>query len=185
MVFYFIIRHICMIGSHRPVRRQGRKPGTSSPTRRRLGRGDGRRQVDSCQVQAVLPVVGTGTTGQRYYRPLLPLATDGSNGCSKTASGTTGPRAVLPDSGTAAPSYRSPQAPPTEAPGPQAVLPLRKRYYRLPLVLPVAGPVLLVLPDPDRLSSALCLVTLPITYLFVPKLPLFCGWTIYSPHPLL
>src|SRR3954470_11984821 len=96
MVCYFILHHICMIGSHRPVRRQGRKPGTSSPTRRRLGRGDGRRQVGSCQVQAVLPVVGTGTTGQRYYRPLLPLATDGSNGCSKTASGTTGPRAVLP-----------------------------------------------------------------------------------------
>src|SRR3954466_15937763 len=95
MVCYFILRHICMIGSHRPVRRQGRKPGTSSPTRRRLGRGDGRRQVDSCQVQAVLPVVGIGTTVQRYYRPLLPLATDGSNGCSKPASGTTGARAVL------------------------------------------------------------------------------------------
>src|SRR3954463_835016 len=96
MVCYFILRHICIIGSHQPVRRQGRKPRTSSPTRRRLGRGDGRRQVGSCQVQAVLPVVGTGTTGQRYYRPLIPLATDGSNGCSKTASGTTGPRAVLP-----------------------------------------------------------------------------------------
>src|SRR3954462_14800003 len=91
MVFYFILRHICMIGSHRPVRRQGRKPETSSPTRRRLGRGDGRRQVGSCQVQAVLPIVGPGTTGQRYYRPLLPLATDGSNRRSKTASGTTGP----------------------------------------------------------------------------------------------
>ena len=92
---------------------------------------------------------------------------------------------VLPVAGTTAPSYRSPQAPPTEAPGPQAVLPLRKRYYRIPPVLPDAGPVLPVLPDPDRLSSALCLVTQPIIYLFIPKLPLFCGWTIYSPHPLL
>src|SRR3954465_5339754 len=96
MVCYFRLRHTCMIRSHRPARRQGRKPGTSSPTRRRLGRGDGRRQVDSCQVQAVLPAVVTRTTGQRYYHPLLPLATDGSNGCSKTASGTTGARAVLP-----------------------------------------------------------------------------------------
>src|SRR3954469_23080039 len=96
MVCYYILLHICMIGSHRPVWRQGRKPGTSSPTRRGLGRGDVRRQVSSCQVQAVIPVVGTGTTGQRYYRPLLPLATNGSNGCSKTASGTTGARAVLP-----------------------------------------------------------------------------------------
>src|SRR3954464_4525473 len=131
MACYFILRHICMIGSHRPVRRQGRKPGTSSPTRRRLGRGDGRRQVDSCQVQAVLPVVGTGTTGQRYNRPLLPLATDGSNRCSKTASGTPGPRAVLPVmtgttgpksvlpvSGTTAPFYRSLLTAPTDAPRP-------------------------------------------------------------------
>src|SRR3954469_11768767 len=71
MVCYFILRHIFMIGSHRPVRRQGRKPGASSPTRWKLGRGGGRRQISSCQVQAVLPVGGTGTTGQRYYRPVL------------------------------------------------------------------------------------------------------------------
>src|SRR3954470_16498202 len=37
---------------------------------------------------------------------------------------------LLPVAGTTAPSYRSPLTPPTEAPGPQAVLPLWKRYYR-------------------------------------------------------
>ena len=100
MVCYFILRHICMIGSHRPVRRQGRKPGTSSPTRRRLGRGDGRRHVGSCQVQAVLPVGGTGTTGQRYYRPLLPPGTEAcaiATGCPGTGLRYYRPQAVLPD----------------------------------------------------------------------------------------
>ena len=42
MVCYFILRHICMIGSHRRVQRRGRKPEDSRPTRRRLGRGDRR-----------------------------------------------------------------------------------------------------------------------------------------------
>src|SRR4051812_33787168 len=38
----------------------------------------------------------TGTTGGRYYRPLLPLATDASNGSSRPSGGTTAPEAVLP-----------------------------------------------------------------------------------------
>src|SRR4051812_28423884 len=38
----------------------------------------------------------TGTTGQRYYRPLLPLATGTFDGSSRPASGTTAPEAVLP-----------------------------------------------------------------------------------------
>src|SRR4051812_15389389 len=99
MVCYFILRHIFMIGSHRPVRRQGRKPGASSPTRRKLGRGGGRRQISSCQVQAVLPVGGTGTTGQRYYRPLLPPGTEAcaiATGCPGTGLRYYRPQAVLP-----------------------------------------------------------------------------------------
>jgi len=39
---------------------------------------------------------GTGTTGGRYYRPLLPLATGLSDGSSRISSGTTAPGAVLP-----------------------------------------------------------------------------------------
>ncbi len=118
---------------------------------------------------------------KRYYRlsrPVLPL------------------QAVLPAPATGR-SRKHHSTPQTQAvlPAQQLVLPLPKRYYRvLPLpkryyrlrpVLPGAGPVLPVLTEPERLSSALCLVTLPIIYLFVPKLPLFCGWTIYSAHPLL
>jgi hypothetical protein len=38
----------------------------------------------------------TGTTGGRYYRLLLPLATDASDGSSRPSSGTTAPEAVLP-----------------------------------------------------------------------------------------
>ena len=33
MVCYFILCHLCMIGSHRRVRRRGRKPEDSHPTR--------------------------------------------------------------------------------------------------------------------------------------------------------
>src|SRR4051812_46487207 len=108
MVCYFILRHICMIGSHRPVRRQGRKPGASSPTRWKLGRGGGRRQITKCSLSlAILPDQATGTTGKRYYR-LEP---------------------VLPVSGTTAPFYRSLLTAPTDALGPQAVLPVPERHY--------------------------------------------------------
>src|SRR3954469_1492321 len=69
MVCYFILHHICMLGSHRPVQRQVRKPGASSPTRRRLGRGGGRRQIAKCSLSpAVLPDLATGTTARRHYR---------------------------------------------------------------------------------------------------------------------
>src|SRR3954469_7008113 len=98
MVCYFILHHICMLGSHRPVQRQVRKPGASSPTRRRLGRGGGRRQIAKCSLSpAVLPNLATGTTDQRYYRPLLPPHTDDANRIPRTACGTTGPGAALPD----------------------------------------------------------------------------------------
>src|SRR3954463_7566137 len=126
---------------------------------------------------------------KRYYRlerPVLPLqavlpprpTARHRKHCSSPQKQAVLPvlQPVLPVAGTTAPYYRSPLTPPTEAPGSQAVLPLRKRYYRLPPVLPVARPVLPALPDPDRLSSALCLVTQPIIYLLFPKLPLLCGW---------
>src|SRR3954470_21427659 len=124
MVCYFILRHIFMIGSHRPVRRQGRKPGASSPTRRKLGRGGGRRQITKCYLSlAVLPDHATGTTGQRYYRPRLPLPTDDANRSPRTASSTTGS-----GTGTTGQRHYRPQLPPllttpTEVPGLQAVLP--------------------------------------------------------------
>src|SRR5215216_2522867 len=94
MVCYFILRHMFMIGSHRPVRRQGRKPGASSPTRRRLGRGGGRRQIAKCSLSpAVLPDLATGTTARRHYRPLLPPPTDDANRSQilSVSDGTTGP----------------------------------------------------------------------------------------------
>src|SRR3954471_3014647 len=95
---------------------------------------------------------------KRYYRlvqPVLPLqavlpprpTARHRNHCSSPQKQAVLPvlQPVLPVAGTTAPYYRSPLTPPTEAPGPQEVL-------------PVARPVLPALPDPDRLSSALCLV---------------------------
>src|SRR5215216_1790688 len=146
MVCYFILRHIFMIGSHRPVRRQGRKPGASSPTRRRLGRGGERSQIAKCSLSpAVLPDLATGTTARRHYRPMLPPATDDTSASQmlSVTGGTTGPR-----SGTTGPRhYRPLLPPPTEGSsrsprtassttGPravlpdQAVLPAQVRYYR-------------------------------------------------------
>ena len=139
MVCYFILRHICMIGSHRPVQRQGRKPGTSSPTRRRLGRGGGRRQTAKCSLSpAVLPDLATGTTAWRYYRQMLLPTTEGSRAAQvlSVTGGTTGP-----GSGTTGLRYYRPLLlPPTEGPsasprmtssttGQEAVLP-HDRYYR-------------------------------------------------------
>ena len=128
-----------MIGSHRPVRRQGRKPGASSPTRRRLGRGGGRSQIAKCsRSPAVLPDLATGTTARRHYRPMLPPATDDTSASQmlSVTGGTTGP-----GSGTTGPRhYRPLLPPPTEGPsasprttsgttGQEAVLP-HDRYYR-------------------------------------------------------
>ena len=126
-----------MLGSHRPVRRQGRKPGTSSPTRRRLGRGDGRRQVGSCQVQAVLgcrnryyrsAVLPPGGTTALCYRQQQ--TTPAQAKCSLSPAVLPAPDPVLPGPGTTAPCYRHQQTAPAEAPGPQAVLPVPERYYR-------------------------------------------------------
>ena len=101
MVCYFILRHIRMIGSHRQVRRQGRKPGTSSPTRRRLGRGGGRSQIAKCSLSpAVLPDLATGTTARRHYRPLLPPPTEGPSASPRMTSGTTARKRYYRTTGT-------------------------------------------------------------------------------------
>ena len=49
MVYYFIPRHVYMIGSHRGVREHGRKPKDSRTTRRRLGRDEGREEAEDSE----------------------------------------------------------------------------------------------------------------------------------------
>ena len=48
-----------------------------------------------------------------------------------------------------------------------------------------AGPVLPDLEKLKRVNSAQRLVTLSIFRYLFPKYPCLCGWSIYSPHPLL
>src|SRR4051812_14647732 len=142
MACYFILIHCASSGTKRRTQgTEGKQPVAARRKRYyRLSR-------PVLPLQAVLPATATVRSRKHHSTP-------------QTQAVLPAQQPVLPDSGTTAPSYRSPLEPPTEAPGPPAVLPPPKRYYRLRPVLPVAGPVLPVLTDPQRLSSALCLVTL-------------------------
>src|SRR4051812_44577530 len=95
---------------------------------------------------------------RRYYRlrrpvlpvqAVLPAPATGHPSRSPTKGQTTtvlpAQEPVLPVGGTTAPSYRSLQANPREAPGSPAVLPPSEWYYRLRPVLPVGRPLLPVL----------------------------------------
>src|SRR4051812_35084775 len=93
---------------------------------------------------AVLPDLATGTTAWRHYRPMLPPTTEGPRAAQKLSvtggttgpgSGTTGPRYYRP-------CYRHQQKAPAQVPGRQAVLPARKRYYRMTGTTGRAGPIL-------------------------------------------
>ena len=105
--------------------------------------------------------------------------------CSLSPAVLPAPDTVLPGPSTTAPCYRHQQKAPAQVPGRQAVLPARKRYYRMTGTTGRAGPVLPDLERPERVNSAQRLVTLSIFRYLFPKYPCLCGWSIYSPHPLL
>ncbi len=82
-----------------------------------------------------------------------------TGGTTGPGSGTTGPRHYRP-------CYRHQQKAPAQVPGRQAVLPARKRYYRMTGTTGRAGPVLPDLEKPERNISAQRLVPNYYTFSF-------------------
>ena len=162
-------------------------PCASSGTKRRTHRTEERQQTRPnalCRqryYRTWRPVLPLGGTNAKCYRqqqkvPELPKY-------SLSLAVLPAPDPVLPGCGTTAPCYRHQQKAPAQVPGRQAVLPARKRYYRMTGTTGRAGPVLPDLEKPERNISAQRLVTLSIFRYLFPKYPCLCGWPIYSPHP--